>query len=66
MIENINDSLQQVLQMINEKTVTTISGEIIPIKAETICIHGDGTHAMAFAFQIRKTLLENKITIQTI
>jgi UPF0271 protein len=66
LIENENDSLQQVLQMINEKTVRTISGETIPIKAESICIHGDGTHAVAFATQIRKTLLENNITIQTI
>ena len=66
MIEKTEDSLQQVLQMINEKTVTTISGAIIPIKAESICIHGDGNHAVAFASQIRKTLLENNITIQTI
>ncbi len=66
LIENTKDSLQQVLQMINEKNVTTISGAIIPIKADTICIHGDGTHAVAFASQIRKTLVENNITIQTI
>ncbi len=66
MIENGSDSLQQVLQMINEKTVRTITGEIIPINAQTICIHGDGKHAVDFAAQIRKTLIENHITIQTI
>lgn len=66
MIEKTEDSLKQVLQMINEKTVTTIKGSIISIKADTICLHGDGDHAVAFATQIRKILLENQITIQTI
>jgi UPF0271 protein len=66
MIENIADSLQQVLQMVNEKTVRTINGEIIPIKAESICIHGDGAQAVEFAATIRKKLLENQIIIQTI
>ncbi len=66
LIENSADSLQQVLQMVNEKTVKTINGEIIPINAETICIHGDGEHAVEFAASIRKKLIAHQITIQTI
>ena len=66
MIENTEDSLQQVLQMIRDKSVTTIDGITIPIKADTICIHGDGKHAVAFAALIRKNLLVNQITIQTV
>jgi UPF0271 protein len=46
---------RQVLQMINNKTVTTITGKQIPLSAQTICIHGDGKHAVAFA----KTIYEN-------
>jgi UPF0271 protein len=66
MIEKTEDSLQQVLQMIRDKSVTTIDGITIPIKADTICIHGDGKQAVAFAALIRKNLLVNQITIQTI
>lgn len=66
MIEKTEDSLQQVLQMIRDKSVTTIDGLTIPIKADTICIHGDGKQAVAFADLIRKNLLLNQITIQTI
>jgi len=66
LIENTEDSLTQVLQMILQRTVNTHLGETIPIKAETICIHGDGKKAVLFAEQIRKKLIENKITIQTI
>jgi len=66
MIENTADSLQQVLQMVREKTVTTLEGKEILIEADTLCIHGDGKQALAFAESIKKNLLANQITIQTI
>ena len=49
MIEDVSEVVKQVLQMINNKTITTLSGKTIPIIAETICIHGDGKHAVEFA-----------------
>src|SRR5688572_9187816 len=49
LIETEEQALQQVLQMIKKGTVQAISGKIIPIVAETICIHGDGKHAAVFA-----------------
>ena len=55
----INDTdkvVQQVLQMIKEGTVTTVSGKTIPILAETICIHGDGEHAVEFAKAIHDAI----------
>jgi UPF0271 protein len=56
LIENTEDAVKQVLQMINEGTVTTISGKTIPIVAETICIHGDGPHAVSFAKAIHAAI----------
>lgn len=49
LIEETDKAVAQVLQMIKQRTVTTISGKIIPIVAETICIHGDGKLAAQFA-----------------
>jgi UPF0271 protein len=66
LIQDINVSLQQVLTMIRENKVNTITGETIPIKAETICIHGDGAHAVSFAKAIYSRLQENEITMQKI
>lgn len=65
----INDSdaaIAQVLQMIQAQTVTATNGEIVPIKAETICIHGDGKSALEFAKAIRRRLIAEKISIQSI
>jgi UPF0271 protein len=55
LIEEKNKMIQQVLQMINEGTVTTQSGKKISLQAETICIHGDGKHAVEFAEAIYNT-----------
>lgn len=49
LIEDTAAMLKQVLQMINEGTVTTVSGKLIPVIAQTICIHGDGKNAVEFA-----------------
>ena len=57
---------KQVLQVIQSKTVTSVDSKTIPIAAETICIHGDGAHAVQFAITINKLLKENNIAIKTI
>ena len=63
MITDENDSIKQVLSMIIEHKVTTLSGKVIPVKADTLCIHGDGEKALLFAQKIRKALLENGVEI---
>jgi UPF0271 protein len=66
MIENEEASVQQVLQMIKEKTVTSINHKKIPIKVETICLHGDGKHALQFAKTIYNVLQQNHIQIKPV
>jgi 5-oxoprolinase (ATP-hydrolysing) subunit A len=66
LIHDAEQSINQVLQMITENSVTSVTGEKIPIRAETVCIHGDGAHALEFAEIIRQRLTENEISIQPI
>lgn len=63
LIESSADSLDQVLRMINEGVVISTSGKVIPIKADTICIHGDGQHAVEFAKTINEGLIKSNIKI---
>ena len=56
LITDVEKMIQQVSKMIKDGTVTTVSGKSIPIKAETICIHGDGEHAVEFAKAIHKLI----------
>lgn len=65
LIEDEGKSVQQVLQMVCEQTITTVSGKIIPIIAETICIHGDGKYALQFAKRLNHDLGRIKNLQQT-
>jgi 5-oxoprolinase (ATP-hydrolysing) subunit A len=55
--------MQQVLMMLKERRVRTMDGIAVPIAANTICLHGDGAHAVEFARTIREGLDQNGITI---
>lgn len=59
-------AVNQVMTMIKEKTVFTEQKQNIAILAETICIHGDGVHALEFAKFINSTLKTNNIEITSL
>ncbi|HEX8367534.1 MAG TPA: 5-oxoprolinase subunit PxpA [Pyrinomonadaceae bacterium] len=66
LIEDAEKAVAQVLQMVHSQTVTTTGGETVLIKAETVCIHGDGAHALEFAKTINAKLAENGISIEPV
>jgi UPF0271 protein len=57
-------AVSQVMRMVKEKMVISEKGNNVPIDAETICIHGDGVNAVAFAREIREALVNGGITIK--
>ncbi len=63
MITDEEKAISQVLSMVREHKVTTLSGKVIAVKADTLCIHGDGEKALLFAQKIRAALQENNIEI---
>ncbi|WP_099354651.1 LamB/YcsF family protein [Fredinandcohnia onubensis] len=65
-IHDSNIAIKQVLQMVKEQTVQTTTGEIIPIKADSICVHGDNDHALQFVKELRQALTNESITIKAI
>lgn len=66
LIESENKAIEQVIRFVKEGTVKTMSGEVIALQADTICLHGDGAHAVEFAKLIHARLVEEKIDIQTV
>ena len=59
-------AIRQVRQMITHQSVTAINGETLPIQASTVCLHGDGIHAVEFAKALYTDLQEAGITIKKI
>jgi UPF0271 protein len=64
LIDNEEQALQQVLQMVIRQEVTSVHGHTVPLRAETICLHGDGAHAVDFAKAVYTTLQAHHLTIQ--
>ena len=64
LIEDTDKAVAHVLQMVKEGTVTSVTGKKIPILAETICIHGDGEHAVDFAKAIHGELKKERIEVK--
>ncbi|MBI5858155.1 MAG: LamB/YcsF family protein [Sphingobacteriales bacterium] len=56
LINDTDKAVEQVLQMIEKGTVISVNGISVPIVAETICIHGDGEHAVEFAKAIHHAI----------
>lgn len=59
-------SLKQVIRMVSEGKVLSQQNIDIPIQADTICIHGDGIHAVEFAAKIRTALEAAGIAVQAV
>lgn len=66
LIANTEQAIDQVLQMVIDGTVKSTIARIVPIVAETICIHGDGPHAAEFAKAVRHRLVEEGIEVRPI
>ncbi|MEH4017789.1 5-oxoprolinase subunit PxpA [Escherichia fergusonii] len=64
LIEDEEQSLAQTLEMVQNGRVKSITGEWTPVEAQTVCLHGDGEHALAFARRLRAAFLECGITVQ--
>jgi UPF0271 protein len=56
-------AIAQVIKMIKEGQVLSQQGTPVSIKADTICIHGDGRSAVAFAKGIYAAFKEEGITL---
>jgi UPF0271 protein len=63
LIKDTEEVIEQVLKMIKERKVKTVSGKEIDIIAETICIHGDGENAVKLAKAINDNLKSENIII---
>lgn len=63
LIDNKVDVARQVVNMVLNKRVQTLSGAEIPIQPDSVCIHGDGKHALEFAREIVKELKKQNVSI---
>ncbi|MDT8702602.1 5-oxoprolinase subunit PxpA [Kluyvera ascorbata] len=63
LISDEDQALAQTLEMVQCGRVESVDGQWARVTAETVCLHGDGSHALAFARRLRREFTAQGIQI---
>lgn len=66
MISSEEESVHQVIRMVKEGKVLSRQGQDIAVRADTVCIHGDGSHALDFVKTLRARFADSGIAVLAI
>ncbi len=63
-VHDPDEAAQGVLRMVREQAITSTNGKRIPVRIDTVCVHGDNPAAVATASKIRETLRQAGVAIR--
>lgn len=66
MVHDNDEALKNVLRMVQERAIVSLSGKRIPCNVDSICVHGDSAGAVAMARHIRAGLEQAGVKIVTL
>ena len=66
MIEDHDRAMAYAVRLIKEGKVASLQGVDVDVRADTICVHGDGPHALEFVRLIRRRLEESGIEVRPV
>ena len=66
LIVDEEQSLAQTLSLVRDHRVTAVDGSVVAVNAQSVCLHGDGAHALAFAQRIREQLASEGISVRAL
>ena len=64
MIEDETQAIARVVRMAREGKVTACDGSQVELRADSVCVHGDGPKALAFVEKLREALPADGITLR--
>ncbi len=63
LIDDDAQALTQTLEMVQGGRVKSIQGQWTRVNAQTVCLHGDGEHALRFAQRLREAFAASNIAV---
>ncbi len=63
LIKDVDASIAHVRRMVGDGKVKSLQGTEVPVRADTLCIHGDEPTALEFVQKIRKALTDDGIRL---
>ena len=64
LITDADQAIAQVLRLVTEGRVLTQQGTEVALRADTVCLHGDGAHALEFAQRLNQELRAAGVQLQ--
>lgn len=65
MIDDEQQAISRTLSMVQQGRVASVTGEWVALRAQTVCLHGDGPHALAFAQRLREAFAAQHIPVSS-
>jgi UPF0271 protein len=66
MVHDNDEALKNVLRMVQERAIVSVSGKRIPCNVDSICVHGDSAGAVSMARHIRAGLEQAGVQLVTL
>ncbi|QTO53267.1 5-oxoprolinase subunit PxpA [Duffyella gerundensis] len=63
MIDSEDRAIAQTLAMVQQGRVQSVDGQWVALQAESVCLHGDGEHALNFARRLHQAFASENITV---
>ncbi|MGP6489735.1 5-oxoprolinase subunit PxpA [Duffyella gerundensis] len=63
MIDSEDRAIAQTLAMVQQGRVQSVDGQWVALQAESVCLHGDGEHALDFARRLHQAFASENITV---
>ena len=63
-IHDVDEVVKRVMMMVKEKQVISIDGKVVPLNAQTICVHGDSPGAVRMVVAIRNAFDKEGIALK--
>ncbi len=58
--------VERAIRMVKERSVVALDGSVVPLEADTMCVHGDTPGSDALAAKIRAGLEAAGVTVKAI
>jgi UPF0271 protein len=65
MIEDDESAVAQALRLVLERKIRAVDGREFAVQADTLCLHGDGAHAVLFAKRLRNEFARRGIQVRS-
>jgi UPF0271 protein len=63
LVETEQEAIDQAIDMVLKHQVRACSGTLVHLEVQTLCVHGDGPHAVTFAQALQKAFASHGIQV---